>query len=316
MSLAVHERGAAADPAEPLVTVVIPCFNQGEYLAEALESVRRQTFRDWECIVVDDGSTDTTAQVGQEFARRDARIRYVYQRNGGLASARNRGLELARTAYLQFLDADDLLHASKLELQLAALGGAPGNALCFCDYRFGCGEGAATTLERRDLGRPTFKHHSPLEELIDRWESELSIPVHAFLFDRRLFEAPAVRFDETIPNHEDWDCWLQLFKREVYIVHVAQELATYRIRPGSMSSNEWAMWKGIERVCRKHIALHPHEPLIVEALRRKMRRMRRLYRNRMLDGLVGRLPPGLYDAYRRWMPTGVQRFIRRRHVVW
>jgi hypothetical protein len=76
------------------------------------------------------------------------------------------------------------------------------------------------------------------------------------------------------------------------------------------------MWKGIERVCRKHIALHPHEPLIVEALRRKMRRMRRLYRNRMLDGLVGRLPPGLYDAYRRWMPTGVQRFIRRRHVVW
>ena len=213
------------------------------------------------------------------------------------------------------LDADDLLHPSKLELQLAALSGAPGHAVCFCDYRFGCGAGAATTLERRDFGRPAFRRQSPLEELIDRWESELSIPVHAFLFDRALFEAPAVRFDETIPNHEDWDCWLQLFRREVYVVHVAQELVTYRVRPGSMSSNERMMWKGIERVCRKHIALHADRPLIVEALRRKMRRMRRLYRNRMLDRLLGRLPPEVIGAYRRWMPAGVQRLIRRRHLV-
>ena len=312
MSLAQFGHAGVEEPAGPRVTVVIPCFNQGAYLAEALDSVRGQTFSDWECIVVDDGSTDSTAQVGQAYAHRDPRIRYVRQRNGGLSSARNRGLELARGAYVQFLDADDLLHAAKLELQLAALSGAPGNAVCFCDYRFGCGERAATTLERRDFGRPTFKRGSPLQELIDRWESDLSIPVHAFLFDRRLFESPRVRFDETVPNHEDWDCWLQLFKREVYIVHVARELATYRIRPDSMSSNERVMWKGIERVCRKHIGLHGHEPLIADALRRKMYRMRRLYRNRMLDRMVGRLPPGLLGAYRRWMPAGVQRFIRRR----
>ena len=172
MSLAQLEHAGVEEPAGPRVTVVIPCFNQGAYLAEALDSVRGQTFSDWECIVVDDGSTDSTAQVGQAYAHRDPRIRYVRQRNGGLSSARNRGLELARAAYVQFLDADDLLHAAKLELQLAALSGAPGNAVCFCDYRFGCGERAATTLERRDFGRPTFKRGSPLQELIDRWESE------------------------------------------------------------------------------------------------------------------------------------------------
>ena len=299
----------------PLVSVVIPCFNQGGYLLEALESVGRQTCPDWECIVVDDGSTDTTAAVGKSLAQRDARIRYVHQPNRGLSSARNRGLELATAPYIQFLDADDLLHPRKLELQLAALNGAPADALCFCDYRFGCGERAATTLERRDFGRPRFGRNPPLQELIDRWESDLSIPVHAFLFDRRLFESPPVRFDETVPNHEDWDCWLQLFRRDIYIVHVALELATYRIRPDSMSSNEGLMCRGIETVCRKHIALHGDEPRIADALRRKMRSMRRLYRNQRLDRALGRLPPELIGVYRRWVPGGVQRFIRRRHLV-
>lgn len=316
MSLLSREReDAAAAPAGPLVSVVIPCFNQGGYLSEALESVRCQTCPDWECIVVDDGSTDVTAQVAQSLAQRDARIRYVYQRNGGLSSARNRGLDLASAPYIQFVDADDLIHPRKLELQLAALSGAPADALCFCDYRFGCGEGAATTLERRGFGRPSFGRNPPLQELIDRWESELSIPVHAFLFDRRLFETPRVRFDPSMPNHEDWDCWLQLFRRNVYIVHVARELATYRIRPDSMSCDERMMWKGIKTVCRKHIALHRHEPLIADALRRKMRRMRRLYRNQQLDRALGRLPPELIGVYRRWMPAGVQRLIRRRHLV-
>ena len=123
------------------------------------------------------------------------------------------------------------------------------------------------------------------------------------------------RFDETVPNHEDWDCWLQLFRRDIYIVHVALELATYRIRPDSMSSNEGLMCRGIETVCRKHIALHGDEPRIVNALRRKMRSMRRLYRNQRLDRALGRLPPELIGVYRRWVPGGVQRFIRRRHLV-
>ena len=306
---------AGASSGSPRVSVVIPCFNQGAYLVEALESVRRQTCQRWECIVVDDGSTDSTARVGQDFVRRDARIRYVRKPNGGLSSARNLGIDLAQGDYLQFLDADDLIHERKLELQLAALSDAPGCALCFCDYRFGCGEGAATTLERRNFGRPTFTSDPPLRQLIDRWESELSIPVHAFLFDGRLFEDPKLRFDESVPNHEDWDCWLQLFKRDVYIVHLAQELATYRIRQGSMSSNEWRMLRGIESVCRKHIRLHADEPQIADALRRKMRRMRRIYGNQFVDRTLQRIPPGLIGAYRRWAPPGLQRLIRRRHLV-
>ena len=89
------------------VSVVIPCFNHAHYLPFAIDSLRNQTYHDWEAIIVDDGSTDETAAVSQRF--KDRRIRYVYQDNLGLAAARNIGIRLAFGEYLVFLDADDAL---------------------------------------------------------------------------------------------------------------------------------------------------------------------------------------------------------------
>ena len=107
---------------DPLISVIIPVFNCERYLAEAIESVLAQTWRDIEIIIVDDGSTDGSADVAQRFARS---VRYDFVPHGGAGAARNRGVDLARGDYLAFLDADDLWVESKLELQMAAFDAGP-----------------------------------------------------------------------------------------------------------------------------------------------------------------------------------------------
>src|SRR5689334_18886634 len=100
--------------ARPTVSVVITCFNQGRFLADAIRSVQRQTYRNIEILVVDDGSTDNTRDVALSFA--DAR--YVYQPNAGLSAARNKGIKKSRGAFLVFLDADDWLYPEAIAINL------------------------------------------------------------------------------------------------------------------------------------------------------------------------------------------------------
>lgn len=99
-----------------LVTCVVPVFNGERYLAEALDSVLSQTYQPVEIIVVDDGSTDGTAQVVAGYGER---VRYYFQDNSGAPAARNRGIEAAQGEFVAFLDADDMWHKEKLERQIA-----------------------------------------------------------------------------------------------------------------------------------------------------------------------------------------------------
>ena len=78
--------------AEPLISIIMPSYNQGLYLSEALESVLAQTYTNWECIIVDDGSKDNTPEVSKAYCAKDSRIQYIYQDNCGVSAARNIGL--------------------------------------------------------------------------------------------------------------------------------------------------------------------------------------------------------------------------------
>src|SRR4028118_650117 len=109
----------------PLVSVVPPCYNYGAYLGETLESLIAQTYPHWECWVIDDGSTDNSADVAQTYAARDRRIRYVHQKNSGPAAARNAGLQRCTGDYIQLLDADDLLEPDKFRLQVELMEARP-----------------------------------------------------------------------------------------------------------------------------------------------------------------------------------------------
>ena len=104
----------------PLVSVIIPVFNYDRFLAEAIECVLSQTYRNIEVIVVDDGSTDGSAEVAKSFAERG--VRYSYQENAGIGPARNTGVAMAQGEYFAFLDADDRWPPEKIERQLEAFG--------------------------------------------------------------------------------------------------------------------------------------------------------------------------------------------------
>lgn len=90
-----------------LVSVIMPCYNQGCYLSEALESVINQTYSDWECIIIDDGSTDSSEEIAKEYCQKDGRIRYIYQDNAGVIAARNNAIAASSGEYILPLDADD-----------------------------------------------------------------------------------------------------------------------------------------------------------------------------------------------------------------
>jgi len=147
------------------VSVVIPAYNQSQYLAAAIRSALAQTYEDIEVLVVDDGSTDDTRRVATSFD--DSRVRYIYQNNAGLAAARNTGIRHARGSVLTFLDSDDLFLPEKLALLCGTLDANP---------RLGMVAGQAILID--ELGEP-------LGEVFERgFPSEISDlllgnPLHA-----------------------------------------------------------------------------------------------------------------------------------------
>jgi glycosyltransferase involved in cell wall biosynthesis len=119
-----------------LVTVVIASHNYAHFIAQTLDSVLAQTYSNWECIVVDDGSTDNTREVVERYTEADQRIRYLWQENQRLAAARNRGIANSSGEYLQFLDADDLIETRKFECQVHVLEHHPEIDIVYGDVRY------------------------------------------------------------------------------------------------------------------------------------------------------------------------------------
>lgn len=101
-----------------LVSIIVPCYNQAQYLQEALQSVLDQTYENWECIVVNDGSVDNTEEVAQKWASKDSRFVYLKKENGGLSNARNAGIEVAQGEFILPLDADDKIARNYVDLAM------------------------------------------------------------------------------------------------------------------------------------------------------------------------------------------------------
>lgn len=115
---------------DTLVSIITPCYNGEKYISQTIRSVLAQSYENWEMIIVDDGSTDGSADIIHSFAQTDSRIRFIRQENAGSAAARNTAIRAAEGRYLALLDADDLWEPEFLEQQLAFM--AQKNALCVC----------------------------------------------------------------------------------------------------------------------------------------------------------------------------------------
>jgi glycosyltransferase involved in cell wall biosynthesis len=125
------------DGQQPAVSVVIPCYNHAGFLAKAVESVVNQTFTDWECIIVNDGSHDDTAQVAESLTWKylDKKINIITQANHGLPTARNAGIKASKGRYILPLDADDLIHPEMLQKTVSLLDTHPEIAIAYTDIK-------------------------------------------------------------------------------------------------------------------------------------------------------------------------------------
>jgi glycosyltransferase involved in cell wall biosynthesis len=189
------------------VSVVVASWNYGRFLRQAIESLRVQTLENWECIVVDDGSTDDSQEVLAELAATEPRLHAVAQSHAGVSSARNAGLRRAQGEFIQFLDVDDLLHPEKLAVSVRALREA----------RHLDGVVGPTTYFDDDAGVPAQLRDRPVQPETPGGDGELDLP--AFLYGNPItIEAPMTRrslieraggFDETLRLMEDWDLWLR-----------------------------------------------------------------------------------------------------------
>lgn len=218
----------------PKVSIIVPCYNQARFLDEALQSVLVQTHINWECIIVNDGSSDNTEEVAKKWEDKDLRFVYIKKENGGLSSARNAGLEVAKGEYIQFLDSDDWIAATKLEMSINMLmAGIDKNVkIAISDFgRF------IDKIDEPMLGYGSLKEeYFNFESMLYQWDETFAIPIHCGLFEKTLFQN--FKFPQSLKAKEDWIMWVSLFYKDCKAVHINKVLALYRINPNGITHKD------------------------------------------------------------------------------
>jgi glycosyltransferase involved in cell wall biosynthesis len=201
-------------------------------MAEALDSVLAQTYKNWECIIINDGSTDGTEKIAKAYEEKDKRFKYQKKQNGGLSSARNAGLKIATGEWIQFLDSDDYIVPQKFELALGLLNDHPGAEIIVSDFKMFVDRPGDATDAYCQINQECLT----FENILVGWDAEFNIPIHCGLFKASLFRENY--FVESLKVSEDLVMWLNLFNKKVKAVFLDQALAYYRINPNSMTKDK------------------------------------------------------------------------------
>ncbi len=227
-----------------VVSIVIPAYNVNEYLGEACNSVLAQTLSSWECIIVDDGSTDSTASVAEQFCIRDHRFRLIRQDNAGVSVARNIGMSQSRGVFVAFLDADDLLEANALELWVNALETAPGCILAWGGLvRFEDGTGSVKPIPWKNYLTTGCAWYDMLVHDF--------MPVGSFCL-RRAMLTDACLFKPDLTHVEDRDFLLRVLQGNTAVA-VNHPVLRVRLRATSASSDCQAAIDNELRVMLEHL---------------------------------------------------------------
>ena len=240
-----NSAGAEAGAGAPAVSVIMPAYRSAAYIAEALDSVFAQTFRDFEVVVVNDGSPDTE-ELERALEPYRGRVVYLSQENRGVSAARNAAIRVARAPLVAMLDPDDLWEPDYLEVQVGMMRADPTldllypNALIF-------GEGA-------HAGR-TYMEVNPSEgEVTFEGLLRQECTIVNYVIARRDAVVAAGGFDETLRRSEDFDLWLRILCRGGRIAYHRRVLARYRRHAGSLSSDPVLMGRDLVRVLDKAAA--------------------------------------------------------------
>ncbi len=231
----------------PTISVIIPVYNGERTIIETINSVQKQTFSDFELIVINDGSTDGTLRLLNEI--KDSRLKVFSYSNGGLSESRNRGITHAKGEFITFLDADDLWTDDKLELQLQALQKNPEAGVAYSWTYFMEENG-----EYCHTDKPLFFEGNVLANLLtNNFIASGSNP----LISKQAIESVG-KFDTSLPAVEDWDYWLRLAAKWQFAV-VPKPQVFYRLSSSSMSSKVELMEECQVKVIDRAFEFSPSE---------------------------------------------------------
>lgn len=201
-----------------LISVIVPCYNQAQYLDECLQSVLDQTYQNWECIIVNDGSPDNTEEIALQWTKKDNRFIYLKKENGGVASARNLGIDTAKGEWILPLDGDDKIGNNYLEL--ASNKFSLDYDLIYCNAKF-------FGLINTDWNLPDYTYDKML--------------ISNMIFSSAFFKKEKFKeiegFDiNLIYGYEDWEFWINLLNSESKILKL--EYVGFYYRRKKVSRNE------------------------------------------------------------------------------
>jgi len=266
----------------PLVSIVIPSYNAAEWIGSTIESVVRQTWSSIETIVVDDGSTDDSVAIARAFESRGVRV--LTQPNRGAAAARNAGLRVARGAYVQHLDADDLIAPDKIEVQVRQLEGHPAKIASGSWARF------STSIDDAIFAsEPVWADLSPADWLVRSWSGGGMMHPAAWLVPRDVV-AKAGPWNEQLSLNDDGEYFARVILASQGVTFCGDARSFYRSRPHSLSASTsraawgsaWRSWTlstahllaaadtpAARRACadafqRLAFDVYPHEPALAD----------------------------------------------------
>ena len=271
--LPLHGQNAVGSrDGNPLVSVIIPCYNSVRYLAETIESVLAQTYPRVEIILVDDGSTDGTAEIAQGYP-----VSYVYQDNRGISAARNTGFLHSKGKYVLFLDHDDRLLPKGVEAGVKLLELHPECAIAVGEHKFIGPDGTEIGYSRKHAAKSDHYLRLLAHNFIET-------PCSA-LHRRSSLELAGV-FDESVQGAEDYELYLRIARQSALITHKAP-VAEYRLHDSNTSGNAERMFLVSLQVLQMELPYLQGDAEKLRMHRRGVRFVQREFGRRLTRELIG-----------------------------
>lgn len=223
------------------ISVIIPTYNSARYICETIDSVLSQTYKNFEILVIDDGSTDNTRNRLKQY---ENSINYTYKKNEGVSIARNYGIEKAKGEYLAFLDSDDIWKPTKLEKQINTIENQSEAIACFTLTEYFDESGNV-------VNKSEFPNYADLTEALLLYSCVIG-PPSSFMMHRSIFEKIG-GFDPNFSQCADWDMWLRLTKFGK-VICLDEYLVQYRHHANNMSKNIELLEKDTIAVLNKFFA--------------------------------------------------------------
>ena len=220
------------------VSIIVPCYKQAETLSETLDSILAQTYLDWECVIINDGSPDNTEEAAKPYLEKDSRFKYIKQENKGVCVARNTAIAASCGEYVLPLDADDRISSTYLEK-------AVDHFLHFPETKLVYGKAERFGIENGCWDLPEFDY----EKFI--WDNCV---LNSSIFRRSDYNATIGYNANMVHGNEDWDFWLSLLKREDVVYRIDDVVCYYRVQEFSRTTElaKHHLRENLIQLCKNH----------------------------------------------------------------